>query len=186
MPPIRSPIITSVVLMSSTRGFRPPPVSLARARAEGAEQRQGGQRRRADGEALADGRGRVAHRVQRVGALAHLGGQFGHLGQAAGVVRHRAVGVDAEGNSERREHADRGDRHAVDITAIRWAHVDGDADQEATGRATDSMPVARPWMMFVAAPVSDCSAMFCAGLVSVLGVVLGDLADDDADEECRR
>ena len=38
---------------------------------------------------------------------------------------------------------------------------------ESTGRATDSMPVASPWMMLVADPVWDCSAMFWAGLVSV-------------------
>ncbi len=36
-----------------------------------------------------------------------------------------------------------------------------------TGSATDSMPVASPWMMFVAGPVFDCFAMYCAGLASL-------------------
>ena len=36
-----------------------------------------------------------------------------------------------------------------------------------TGSATDSIPVARPWMMFVAGPVLDCFAMYWAGLHSL-------------------
>ena len=43
----------------------------------GAEHGQGGQRGRTDREALADGRGGVAHGVQLVGARAHLGAETG-------------------------------------------------------------------------------------------------------------
>jgi hypothetical protein len=37
-----------------------------------------------------------------------------HLGDAAGVVGHRAVGVDGHGDAEGGEHADGGDADAVE------------------------------------------------------------------------
>ena len=86
-----------------------------RPRHERAEQRQRHQRRRADREALADGRRRVARRVQSVGLLAHRGGESGHLGDAARVIGDGAVGVDGQRGRQRRQHAQRRQRHAVHV-----------------------------------------------------------------------
>ncbi|MNC91358.1 hypothetical protein D3C83_76060 [compost metagenome] len=58
------------------------------------EQHQRGEAGGADGIALGDGLGGVAHRVQRVGCLAHIAFQPAHLGNAAGIVGDRAVGVE--------------------------------------------------------------------------------------------
>ena len=74
---------------------------------------QGGQGGGADGEALADGGGGVAHGVEVVGAGAHVAAELGHLGDAAGVVGHRAVGVNRELDAGGGEHADSGQGHAV-------------------------------------------------------------------------
>ncbi len=80
----------------------------------GGDQGQRGEGGRADGEALAGGRGGVAQRIQGVGALAHLGAQAAHLGIAAGVVGDGAVGVAGQGDAEGGEHAHRRDRHPVE------------------------------------------------------------------------
>ncbi len=77
------------------------------------QQGQGGQGGGADGEALAGGGGGVAQRVQGVGALPDLLRQAGHLGDAAGVVGHRAVGVGGQGDAQGGEHAHTGDADAV-------------------------------------------------------------------------
>ncbi len=61
---------------------------------ERGEQRERGQRGRADGEALADRRGGVAQRVEPSVILRTSGSEAGHLRDAAGVVGDRAVGVD--------------------------------------------------------------------------------------------
>jgi hypothetical protein len=84
--------------------------------AERDEQCERGQAGRTDREALGDGGGGVAHAVQRVGDLAD-GAHVRHLGDAAGVVGHRAVGVDADGDRDDREHAERGQTDAVDAAA---------------------------------------------------------------------
>jgi hypothetical protein len=81
---------------------------------EALEQRQCRERRRSDGEALGDRSGRVAERVERVGDLADRRVELGHLGDAAGVVGDRAVGVDRHDHARRGEHADGGDGDAVD------------------------------------------------------------------------
>ena len=65
MPPKKRPAMTGRVEMLM-------PVMPGRLR-EGSEERQGGHGRRADREALADGGGGVADRVELVGALANLG-----------------------------------------------------------------------------------------------------------------
>mmetsp|Transcript_32713 Transcript_32713/g.84721 ORF Transcript_32713/g.84721 Transcript_32713/m.84721 type:complete len:256 (-) Transcript_32713:93-860(-) len=72
---------------------------------EGAVERQRHQRGRADGEALADGSGRVARRVQGVSALAHVGRELRHLRDAARIVGDRAEAVDGEAGREGGEHA---------------------------------------------------------------------------------
>ena len=48
---------------------------------------------RANGVALGDCLGGVAHSVQRIGDVAHTGGQLGHFGNATGVVGDGAVGI---------------------------------------------------------------------------------------------
>ena len=70
----------------------------------GGHESQSGQSGRADSEALAGGGGGVAQRVQRVCALANLRLQTGHLGDTAGVVRHGAVGVSCQRDTQRGQH----------------------------------------------------------------------------------
>ena len=60
------------------------------------EEDQGSETGRADRVALRDRLRRVADRVERVGDPAHGLGQIGHLGDAARVVRHRAVRVERD------------------------------------------------------------------------------------------
>ena len=79
----------------------------------GNQKGQSGEGGGADGEALAGGGGGVAQGVQRVGALADLGRQAAHLGNAACVVGHGAVGVSGQGDTQGGEHAHTGDADAV-------------------------------------------------------------------------
>ncbi len=117
---------------------------------EGGEERQGGQGGGADGEALADGGGGVAHGVELVGALANLGLQLGHLGDAAGVVSDGAVGVHGQLDAGGGEHAQRGDGDAVEAGVAvgqhdghgqhdhrqgGGAHAQGQAGDDVGGRA---------------------------------------------------
>ena len=96
-----------------------PPSSASKTRElEALEQRQRGEGGRTDGEALGDGGGRVAERVECVGDLADRRVEFGHLGDAAGVVGDRAVGVDRDDHAERGQHADGGDGDAVDAAEV--------------------------------------------------------------------
>ena len=115
---------------------------------------------RADGEALGDGGGGVAERVERVGDLADFGSRLRHLGDAAGVVGDRAVGVDGDDDAGGREHADRGDRDAVDAEssaasarapAVGDAMASDDEDDRARRRRSCRRDAAR---MVVAGPVS--------------------------------
>ena len=88
---------------------------------EALEQREGGECRRADGEPLGDRGGGVAERVERVGDLSDRRVESGHLGDAAGVVGDRAVGVDRDDDAGRGEHADGGDGdavHAAEVVAL--------------------------------------------------------------------
>ena len=80
----------------------------------GGEQDQGGQGRRADRVALGDRLGGVADRVERVGVDADLRRQARHLGDAAGIVGHRAVGVEADDEAGQRQHGAGGDGDAVE------------------------------------------------------------------------
>ena len=64
------------------------------------QQGQGGEGGGADGEALAGGGGGVAQESRRVGAFSDLITQAGHLGDAAGVVSHGAVGVGGQGDAQ--------------------------------------------------------------------------------------
>ena len=95
----------------------------------GDEQRERGQRRRADGKALADGCGRVAHGIEPVGDRAHGRVQTGHLRNAAGVVRNGTVGVHGNGDAGGREHADGRERYAVQARRDERA-ADGQTDEQ--------------------------------------------------------
>ena len=77
-------------------------------RGVGRKQHQRAEARRADGVALGHRLGGVADRVERVGRLAHLLRQPGHLGDAAGIVGHRPEGVERDDEAGERQH--RGDR----------------------------------------------------------------------------
>ena len=85
---------------------------------EGEEQRKGGDRSRADGKPLGDGRRRVAKGIELVGSVAHLGGKMGHLGDAAGVVGDRPVRIDRHRDTQCCQHSDGGNGDAVDATVI--------------------------------------------------------------------
>ena len=99
--------------------------SIVEAGDEGTEERQADEARGADGEALADGGGRVAGRVERVRLLAHRRVQLAHLGDAARVVAHRAVHVDGEGRREVGEHPEGRERDAVKARDRVGAEDDG-------------------------------------------------------------
>ena len=77
------------------------------------EQHQCGQTGGADGVALGHGLGGVAHRVERVGDVAHGFGQSGHFGDTAGVVGDRAVSVERHDDAGHGQHRGRGDGDAV-------------------------------------------------------------------------
>uniref|UniRef100_J3KZH6 Uncharacterized protein n=1 Tax=Oryza brachyantha TaxID=4533 RepID=J3KZH6_ORYBR len=96
---------------------------------ERAEQRQRHQRRRSDGEPLPDCSGGVSGGVQGVGSLPDPVAHAGHLGDPAGVVAYRPVGVDGEPGGDRAEHPKRGDGNAID-GGKREADIDGDGHGE--------------------------------------------------------
>ena len=149
--------------------------------AEGAEQSQGRQSGGADGKALADGGGRVADGVERVGALAHFRRQVRHFGETTSVVRDRAIRVHAQRNAEGREHADGRNGHAVNAGHV-VGHKDRRADQKHRNRhglharrqTVDD--VRRRTRFRLLGDVAD-------RLGFGRGVVLGDLADQDADHK---
>mmetsp|Transcript_103610 Transcript_103610/g.298401 ORF Transcript_103610/g.298401 Transcript_103610/m.298401 type:complete len:434 (+) Transcript_103610:257-1558(+) len=95
---------------------------------EGGEQRERGEHRGANGEALAHGGGGVAEGVQGVCLRSDLGAKTGHLGEAAGVVRHRAIGVRGQGDGQRAKHAHRceGDAVLAELAAELVANDYGD------------------------------------------------------------
>jgi hypothetical protein len=83
------------------------------------EQHQRGETGGADGVALGDRLGGVADGVQRIGDVADLLVQTGHLGDAAGVVGDRAVGVQRDDDAGHAEHRGGGDGDAVEA-ASQW------------------------------------------------------------------
>ena len=74
---------------------------------------QGGEGRRADGEALTDGGRGVAHFVEGVGNGTGFFTHSRHLSDAARVVRDRTISIDTHSDPDRREHADRRDTDPV-------------------------------------------------------------------------
>mmetsp|Transcript_45299 Transcript_45299/g.92485 ORF Transcript_45299/g.92485 Transcript_45299/m.92485 type:complete len:879 (+) Transcript_45299:186-2822(+) len=100
------------------------------ARHERAEERERHERSGADGKALADGSRGVAGSVERVRLVAHLRGHFHHFGDATGVVGDGAVDVDGEAGGERREHAQRRQRHPVHARRLEREEDDGREDDD--------------------------------------------------------
>ena len=147
----------------------------------GGEQSKGGQRRGGDGEALSDGGRGVAHGVQDVRALAHLLGQFAHLGDATGVVGDRTEGIDGQLHGRGGHHGAGGDGHTVESGEL-IADVDGGGEEQdrseggdhARGEAGD-----------------DVGGGTCGGLLNdaqdrllaKTGVVLGHVGDGAAHDE---
>ena len=82
------------------------------------EQSERGNRCRCNREAFGDGRRCVPQRVELVGCLPDLGWQMGHFGNAAGIVRNGAVGVDGHGDPQGRQHAYRCNGYAIDSTEL--------------------------------------------------------------------
>ncbi len=148
----------------------------------GYEERKRGQRGGSDGEALAHGRGGIAHCVQLVGDLAHVRVEAGHLRDAAGVVGDGAVGVYGYGNARRGQHADRRQRDAVEVIGDLVGDEDADADQQrrhpgahhADSHAADDGGGGAGLRL-----VGD----GLDGAIVLRGVDLGDIADDEADDE---
>ena len=148
----------------------------------GREERERRERRRADRKSLPDRSRGVADRVQRVGHLARLGAEPGHLGDPARVVGHWTVGVDRHGGADRREHPDRSDPDPVE-SARQKRDQDGAADQEERqGRGLHPHGEARD-------DVRRRSGLRRAGDLphrAGAGVVLGHHADRDADDRTRQ
>ena len=94
------------------------------------EQHQRGQARRPDGIALRYRLGRVAHGVQRIGDVAHLAREPGHLGDAAGVVRDRAVGIQRHDHAGHRQHGRGGNGDAVQADVVQLPELEGSPDRQ--------------------------------------------------------
>ena len=99
----------------------------------GGEEDDGGQTGGADGIALGDGLGGVADRIQRIGDGADRFVQFSHLGDAAGVVGDRAVGVHGDDDAGQGEHGDGGNGDAVDAGALEGDDDAGGDDDHRSG-----------------------------------------------------
>ena len=165
----------------------------------GCQQRQCGQRRGSDGEALARGSGRIAQRVQRIGALAHLGAEAAHFGIAARIVSDRAVGVRGERDAQRREHTDGGDADAVEPQrhvhrSHHILHVEADGAQigednrgtdrqDGDGRRDHARP--DPGDDDRGRPGLGASGDLLRRFIGVRSVIFGSLSDDDTGDEPR-
>ena len=125
------------------------------------EQHQRAQARRADGVALGDGLGGVADRVERIGGDAHFLRQVRHFGDAAGVICHRAEGVERDDDAGHRKHAGDGDGDAKQASQQLQAMMP--ATMVSAGSAVDSIDTARPWITLVPWPETEALAMLFTG-----------------------
>ena len=106
-PPMNSPTITLASMMLTTLSPTSWPKLVNSASAVSAAD--------PDGKALAHrGRG-VSHGIETIGDFAHAFGQLRHLGNAAGVVRHRAVCVHGDGHADGGQHAQSRQGHAEQV-----------------------------------------------------------------------
>ena len=158
-PPISRPTSTSGSSSANSDGVAELGLQLD---LERGEQHQRGERGRADRVALGDGLGGVADRVERVGDVAHLVRHVGHLGDAAGVVGDRAERVERDDHAAQRELRHHG--HA-DAVRCRPARARRGCRRRSRARAAPwpAGRCAKPWMMFVAWPVSDAREVFLTG-----------------------
>ena len=72
----------------------------------GGKESQSRERRRANGKPLGNGRSRITGGIEGVSDLAHVSLHMGHLGNTAGVIRDRSIGIDRYGNASNGKHAD--------------------------------------------------------------------------------
>src|SRR5699024_266392 len=77
-----------------------------------------------------------AQGVQGVGALPDGLGQAGHLGNAPGVVRHRAVGVGGQSDAQGGQHAHGGDADAVE-PPVKGGPASGGVEADEDGNGYD-------------------------------------------------
>ena len=167
-PPMKRPAITHAFeqVERQRRERAVPGALLVQPVGVRAEEDERGERGRADRVALRDGLRRVADRVERIGDRAHLRRQIGHLGDAAGVVGHRAVRVERDDQAGHREL-----RHDRDADAEQAGDVVRDAGCRSRSRSpaarSPACRSARPSMMFVACPVSDAFAIAFTGFQRV-------------------
>ena len=99
----------------------------------GREQHQRAEARRTDRIALGHRLGRVADRVERVGAGAHVVVEARHFGDAAGIVGDRAIGVERDDHAGEREHRGRREGDADQAREL-VRDDDADADDERRKR----------------------------------------------------
>ena len=152
----------------------------------GGHQSQSGQGGGADGEALAGGGSGVAQGVQCVCALAHLGLQAGHLGDAAGIISHRAVGVGGQGDAQSGQHTHGRQRDTVQAHAGAGRAAAEEEGQQDAHRHDDDGHCGGQHAQTQAADDDGggtglaLAAQLLGGLIGVGGIVLGGLADQHA------
>ncbi len=149
--------------------------------AVGREQHQRAETGRADRVALGDGLGGVADRVERVGRVADFLGQARHFGDAAGVVGHRAEGVERDDHAGEAEHGGHGDGRAEQAGEL----VGGDdAADDDDGRQRRRFERDREALDDVGAVAGDRSLRDRDDrALARAGVVLGDPDDQAGDDE---
>ena len=155
----------------------------------GNKQSQSGQGSGADGEALTGGGGGVAEGVERVGAVTDLLGQAGHLGDAAGVIGHGAIGVGGEGDAQRAQHADASDTDAVQTLVEAGAAAGAEeADDNSRADDQDGSGCGAQTQRDTADDDGGAAGLgrggeLLGGLVVIGGVVLGEVADGAAADQ---
>ena len=82
------------------------------------EKRKGSESSRTNRKAFTDGGSGVAHGIEAVGAGAYFLGQFAHLGDTAGIVGDRPVGIHRQLNARVGQHAHCGNRDAVQACKV--------------------------------------------------------------------
>ena len=99
----------------------------------GREQHQCAETGGADGIALGHRLGGIADGVERIGRFAHLFGQSGHLGDAAGIVGDRPKGVERDHDAGERQHRRHRNGDAEQAGKV-IAHEDAGDDDERRQR----------------------------------------------------
>ena len=157
---------------------------------EALEECECGQCGRANGESLGDCRRGVAEAVEGVGDFAHRRVQFGHLGDAAGIVCDRAVCIDGDDDAGGCEHADGGNGDAVEaadlaVECLLSAPVgDTDAGQDQSDRSSDGLHADADALEHGGRRSSfGLLTDFLHRLVVIRGVVLSGLAERPTDDQ---